>query len=58
MPHRVEVTLMKCACADCYCVVSRADAIMKDGKPYCCDACAEHHASGTKCEHAGCTCHG
>lgn len=50
------VTQMKCACASCLCVVSLTDAVMKDGQPYCSDACANGHPNGEKCGHTGCEC--
>jgi len=54
----VTVTQQKCACADCVCVVAVADAVKKDGRNYCSQACAEGHAAGHGCDHAGCACHG
>jgi metallothionein len=50
------VTQMKCACDACLCVVSLEDAITKDGKPYCSEACASGHENGAKCGHHGCEC--
>ncbi|ERT05566.1 prokaryotic metallothionein family protein [Lyngbya aestuarii BL J] len=50
------VTQMKCACESCLCVVSLENAIKKDGKPYCSEACANGHPSGSGCGHTGCTC--
>ncbi|GEM_PF-140238 len=50
------VTQMKCACESCLCVVSLSDAIQKDGKPYCGEACANGHPAGQGCGHTGCTC--
>ena len=51
------VTQMKCACENCLCVVSLADAIQKDGKPYCSEACADGHPQGSSgCGHTGCGC--
>ncbi|MGA9701429.1 metallothionein [Pseudomonas sp.] len=45
-----------CACPHCKCVLG-VDAIMKDGKGYCCQGCAEHHAHGEPCAAAtGCEC--
>ena len=49
---------VKCACADCQCMVKAGKGIEKDGKTFCCEACAEGHANSAKCEHAGCGCHG
>ena len=54
----IDVQLVKCACADCVCVVSAADAMEADGRKFCGDACAHHHAAGDGCNHAGCPCHG
>lgn len=51
------VTQMKCACDSCLCIVTLADAVMKDGKPYCGEACASGHANGAGCGHTGCGCH-
>jgi metallothionein len=51
------VTQMKCACDSCLCVVDLSSALQKDGKPYCSEACANGHAGGTGCGHAGCGCH-
>lgn len=44
-----NVTQVKCACGTCLCVVSIEDAIIKDNKPYCCEACANGHADGEVC---------
>ena len=52
------VTQMKCACESCLCVVSLEDAVLKDGKYYCCDACANGHPEGSSCCGApACGCH-
>lgn len=51
------VTQMKCACDSCLCVVPVGDAIQKEGKYYCSNACANGHASGQGCGHSGCECH-
>lgn len=46
----------KCACQDCNCQLGET-AVMKDGKGYCCQGCAEHHAHGEPCASAtGCEC--
>jgi metallothionein len=50
------VTQMKCACDACVCVVAIEDAIKKDGKNYCSDACASGHPNGENCGHQGCDC--
>jgi hypothetical protein len=44
---------VKCACSDCVCVVDLEKGATQDGRIYCGDACAEHHKSGSGCEHAG-----
>lgn len=54
----VNVEMVKCACADCVCVVNTGNAVEAQGRTFCSDACAQHHAAGAGCEHAGCTCHG
>ena len=54
----VSVDLVKCACADCVCVVNTQQAITANGRIFCADSCASHHAHNAGCEHAGCTCHG
>ncbi|MEM6613741.1 MAG: metallothionein [Cyanobacteria bacterium P01_C01_bin.72] len=50
------VTQMKCACTPCLCVVSIDDAITKEGKYYCSDACATNHSEGASCCQASCEC--
>ena len=50
------VTQMKCACPSCLCIVNISDAISKEGKYYCSDACAKGHSEGAGCSHAGCGC--
>ena len=47
------VTQMKCACPSCLCIVNISDAISKEGKYYCSDACAKGHSEGAGCSHAG-----
>lgn len=54
----VDVQMVKCACADCVCVVGTADAVAADGRLYCGDSCAGHHEAAAGCDHAGCTCRG
>jgi metallothionein len=51
------ITQMKCACSSCLCVVSLSDAIMKENQPFCSEACANGHPSGTSCGNSGCNCH-
>ncbi len=50
------VTQMKCACESCLCIVSLSDAIQKDNKAYCSEACANGHSAGQGCGHTGCNC--
>jgi hypothetical protein len=52
------VSMVKCACSDCICVVSVDKSIQRDGRIFCSDECADHHKGGSGCHHAGCTCHG
>lgn len=54
----LEITQVKCACADCVCVVPTDKAIVKGGRYYCSDACADGHKTAQGCEHVGCSCHG
>jgi hypothetical protein len=54
----VKVEMVKCACPDCVCVVNVSGGIERNGHIYCSEACADHHANGTGCGHAGCGCHG
>ena len=54
----VNLSMVKCACADCVCVVPVEGAVKREGRIYCSDACAEHHKDAAGCHHAGCTCHG
>jgi hypothetical protein len=53
----ITVTQMKCACPDCLCIVSLSDALMREDKAYCSEACASGHTTGSGCGHAGCGCH-
>jgi metallothionein len=52
------VTMVKCACSDCVCVVDAATKPARDGRIYCSPTCADHHKDGKGCDHAGCACHG
>lgn len=51
-------TQLKCACETCSCAVSTDSAVEKDGKYYCCEACATGHPDGSGCGHPGCACNG
>ncbi|WP_290653662.1 metallothionein [Aquisalimonas sp.] len=53
-----EVDRVKCACPDCVCVIPPEQAVKRDGKLYCGDACAKGHDSGSGCGHVGCKCTG
>jgi hypothetical protein len=53
-----EITMVKCACGDCVCVVKTDQAVTREERLYCSDACADHHKDGVGCQHAGCACHG
>lgn len=54
----MDVTMVKCASADCACVVKTDGAFERDGRFYCSAECADHHKDGSGCHHAGCTCQG
>lgn len=54
----VTVDMVKCACADCVCVVSTNNAVQADGRAFCGENCASHHEAKAGCDHAGCPCHG
>lgn len=46
----------RCACPACSCVVD-ANALVRDGKAYCCPACAEGHPPGNEaCREPDCHC--
>nr|WP_298410974.1 metallothionein [uncultured Halomonas sp.] len=45
-----------CACPNCNCEVDTDQAVMSDGKAFCCDACASGHPDGAKCSQEGCGC--
>jgi metallothionein len=49
-------TQLKCACNSCLCEVSLESAVLKDGKNYCSEACANGHQNGQVCGRAGCNC--
>jgi len=42
---------------DCLCIVNLSDAVMKEGKDHCDEACANGHPEGAGCGHTGCGCH-
>ena len=45
----------RCACTDCSCTVD-ATALQRDGKAYCCEACANGHSHGEGCRMQACHC--
>jgi hypothetical protein len=53
-----SVNQIKCACPSCVCIVNLSDAIDKDAKHYCSEACAQGHPDGVGCTHSGCNCNG
>ena len=58
MTMDVTVEQVKCACADCVCIVNVSKGVERDGRLYCNETCSTHHRDGVGCQHAGCTCHG
>ncbi|VVN88334.1 metallothionein [Pseudomonas fluorescens] len=44
-----------CACKDCNCKIGE-HSIVRHGKHYCCQACADHHPNGEACASTGCKC--
>lgn len=51
-----SATQIKCACETCHCPVSETEAVQKDSKTYCSEACAQGHPDGKGCGHTGCDC--
>jgi len=51
-------TQTQCACSPCTCNVSPDSAVEKDGKYYCCEACANGHPDSTGCGNSSCNCGG
>lgn len=45
----------RCCCNHCSCTVG-ANAVVRDGKAYCCEACAAGHSDGEPCRMADCKC--
>lgn len=54
----ITVEMVKCACADCVCIVGTDKAVEAEGRLFCSDVCATHHEEKAGCDHAGCPCHG
>lgn len=54
-----EETAVRCACSDCTCMVSTAEAVEQAGELYCSDSCAlGHEDQPSGCGHEGCACRG
>lgn len=53
-----DVNMVKCACADCVCVIDAGAAVEKNGRLFCGSACADGHTDKSGCGHVGCGCHG
>jgi metallothionein len=51
-----SASLVKCDCDRCDCEVSLSNAIEKDGKYYCCEACANGHVDDQSCKMSDCRC--
>ena len=47
---------MNCDCPSCECEVTAENDVEKDGKHFCCDACADGHSDGSACCSEGCSC--
>ncbi|WP_081009937.1 metallothionein [Pseudomonas sp. RHF3.3-3] len=45
----------RCACNHCSCTVG-ANAVIRDGKAYCCQACASGHPQHQPCCKGECKC--
>ncbi len=50
------VKSIQCSCSSCVCVVDPNNAIVKEGKYYCCQGCAEGHVNGNGSGNSGCGC--
>lgn len=54
-----DTTDNKCACPDCKCEISEGHDVLKDGKHYCSEVCANGHAGDDDgCCDGACNCHG
>ncbi len=51
-----NASLVKCECDRCSCEISLANAIKKDNKYYCCEACANGHINDQSCQMSECNC--
>ena len=49
-------SLVKCDCDRCDCEISLEKAVEKNGKHYCCEACANGHAKNDGCKMSDCGC--
>ena len=52
----MTTTLVKCDCSRCSCEISLTNAIKKENKNYCCEACADGHTNNQGCKMSGCGC--
>jgi hypothetical protein len=46
----------QCACPNCRCAVDPNKIYERDGKAYCCQACADFHPAGKPCQAQDCHC--
>ena len=51
-----NTTLVKCNCDRCNCEISVEEAIEKNDKYYCCQACANGHENDDSCKMSNCNC--
>ena len=46
----------RCACPGCTCSFNSDNAVERDGKRYCSQACADLHPNGSPCPDSDCQC--
>jgi len=51
-----DTSSSQCACSGCTCSCSADNAIERDGKRYCSQACADLHPNGQPCPSSSCHC--
>jgi len=51
----MTMTEQRCGCTHCSCSVDH-NAVMHNGKAYCCEACASGHRNGEPCRMGDCKC--
>ena len=51
-----NTTLVKCECDRCDCKISQENAIKRNDKYYCCEACASGHNHDESCKMSDCKC--